>query len=233
MEVKHYSQNGKSQETLQLEDAVFNRGWNGDLVHQVVVSMQANARANTAHAKDRTEVRGGGKKPWPQKGTGNARHGSIRSPIWVGGGIAHGPKNERNYTKKINAKMKKRALLSALSAKIRDGEVLFVERPSFEAPKTSQAKELLRGWSGALEAGGTLGEGRNGVKILMLEPEASVVKSFRNLSGVTVSDLTGVNVLDILSHKYLIIAGGKEAQEFLERKIARENARDEQSEEKK
>ena len=127
MKTKVYDHKGKEARSIDLPDTLFGLDWNADLVHQVVVGMQSNARTNTAHTKDRSEVSGGGKKPWRQKGTGQARHGSKRSPIWSGGGITFGPRNERNYDKKINTKMRRKALLVALSQKMRDGQVLFVD----------------------------------------------------------------------------------------------------------
>src|SRR5262245_26808838 len=131
METKVYNQQGKETGKLKLPEAVFGLPWNGDLVHQVVVSMQANQREGNAHTKGRGEVRGGGKKPWRQKGTGRARHGSIRSPLWRGGGTTHGPSNERNYEKKINKKMKTKALYTVLSQKNRDGEVVLLDQVKF------------------------------------------------------------------------------------------------------
>ena len=116
---------------------------NDDLIHQVAVSMMSNARNPIAHTKNRGEVSGTGDKPWRQKGTGRARHGSRRSPIWVGGGIAHGPRNERNYSKKINRKMKLKALFSVLSKKYKDGEIIFVDGISFKEPKTKEAKNVI------------------------------------------------------------------------------------------
>jgi large subunit ribosomal protein L4 len=111
-----------------LPEGLFGLPWNADLVHQVVVSMQSSARRGTAHAKTRGEVSGTGKKPWQQKGTGRARHGSRRSPIWVGGGVAHGPRKDKNYDRKVNRKMKDKALLTILSSKYKNGEVLFVDK---------------------------------------------------------------------------------------------------------
>ncbi|OHA54733.1 MAG: 50S ribosomal protein L4, partial [Candidatus Terrybacteria bacterium RIFCSPLOWO2_02_42_20] len=109
MESKLYNQKAEEAGKIDLPETVFNLPWNSDLVHQVVTAMQANLRSPWAHTKTRGEVSGGGKKPWRQKGLGKARHGSIRSPIWVGGGIAHGPRKDKDYSVKINAKAKKKA----------------------------------------------------------------------------------------------------------------------------
>src|SRR5262249_46854734 len=122
--------------TVSLPAELFAAPWNADLVHQVVTGMQANARPTVANTKFRGEVSGGGKKPWKQKGTGRARHGSTRSPIWVGGGTTHGPRAEKVYAVKINKKMRSAALASVLSKKLADGEVIFVDSLAFSAPKT-------------------------------------------------------------------------------------------------
>lgn len=113
-------------------------------LHQVVVSMQGNARANTAQTKDRGEVSGGGKKPWKQKGTARARHGSSRSPIWAGGGVAHGPRNDPNYTNKINKNARAKAFACGIpSQKYSEGSLVFVDTLTFAEPKTADARALL------------------------------------------------------------------------------------------
>jgi large subunit ribosomal protein L4 len=143
MEATLYNSKGEKTGKVTLPESIFGLPWNADLVHQVVTSMADNARTPTAHTKDRGEVRGGGKKPWKQKGTGRARHGSSRSPIWKGGGVAHGPRNDKDYARKVNQKMKQKALLVALSRKMKDGELIFVESLEIAAPKTSEAKMVL------------------------------------------------------------------------------------------
>src|SRR3990167_1698184 len=122
MKTDVYNLEGKKVETLDLPESVFGLKWNSNLIHQVVESTRSSRRRGTAKTKDRSEVSGGGKKPWRQKGTGRARHGSIRSPIWVGGGVAHGPLSEKNYSRKINKKAKKKALFMVLARKNADGE---------------------------------------------------------------------------------------------------------------
>ena len=148
METQIYNQKGKSVGKLSLPEAIFSVPWNGDLVHQVVTAMQANARTPVAHTKNRGEVRGGGRKPWKQKGTGRARHGSSRSPIWKGGGITHGPRNEKSYEQKINKKMRAKALYTVLSEKLRKGQLLFVEELALKNIKTKDAVAVMKDLSG-------------------------------------------------------------------------------------
>ena len=138
-----FSKDGKEAGSIELPLGVFDLPWNGDLVHQVVTGMQSNARFGNAHTKDRSEVRGGGKKPWKQKGTGRARHGSSRSPIWRSGGVTFGPKNTKIYTKAIPKKMRVKALFTTLSQKFRDGEIIFVDTFGIDAPRTKSAEAVL------------------------------------------------------------------------------------------
>src|ERR1035437_1215074 len=139
METTLYNQKGQEAGKIKLSEAVFGAQWNADLVHLVMVAMRSNERDPIAHTKTRGEVRGGGKKPWQQKGTGRARHGSTRSPIWVGGGVTHGPRNDKDYSRKVNKKMKAKALYTILSRKFSDGQIVFVDDISFRAPKTKDA----------------------------------------------------------------------------------------------
>src|SRR3989338_6976968 len=140
---KIYSQKGAEAGSIDLPAKVFAAKWRADLVHQVVESMRSNKRAGTADTKGRGEVRGGGKKPWKQKGTGRARHGSSRSPIWVGGGVTHGPLAEKNYKRKISKSMRAQALFSVLSKKLKDGEILFVDSLATSAIKTKDAVKVV------------------------------------------------------------------------------------------
>jgi|SRR3990167_512806 len=140
MKVPIYNLEKKQTEEITVSDGLFNVAWKPALVQQAIVTQLANNRQKTAKTKDRSEVRGGGKKPWRQKGTGRARHGSIRSPIWIGGGVTHGPIAEKSYEKKINKKMRVAALLSLMSKKFSDGKVLVLEGIT---PETfSKTKEL-------------------------------------------------------------------------------------------
>src|SRR5690606_6180565 len=137
--------------TLDVSEPVFGLDWNNDLVHQVVTAIEANLRQPIAHVRERDEVSGGGKKPWRQKGTGRARHGSIRSPIWVGGGKAHGPRNFKDYSKKINRKMRTKALCVVLSQKLRDNQIVFCDDFGLAGPKSTSAKNKRSGVASAVD----------------------------------------------------------------------------------
>lgn len=133
---------------VEIPDRIFGYPWKPDLVKQALDSQEKNSRQPFAHAKGRGEVSGGGKKPWRQKGTGRARHGSTRSPIWKGGGVAHGPKKERDYSVKLNQKMKQAAIMSVLSKKLEDKEVKFIDSLSINEPKTKILYSTLQSFFG-------------------------------------------------------------------------------------
>jgi len=176
---------------------LFEADVNVPLMHQVVVASMAGLRAGTHKVKTRGEVRGGGKKPWRQKGTGRARQGSIRSPQWVGGGIAHGPV-VRDHTQRINKKMVKGALRSALSDALASGKIIVIEDLGLSEPRTKQAVA-------ALDALGC--DGR--VLLVLKEPsEASVIeKSFRNLQMVRVAYVRGIGTYDVLLADHVVFTG--------------------------
>ena len=211
MESKLYNQKAEEAGKIDLPETVFNLPWNSDLVHQVVTAMQANIRSPWAHTKTRGEVSGGGKKPWRQKGLGKARHGSIRSPIWVGGGIAHGPRKDKDYSVKINAKAKKKAFYTVLSQKLRDNEILFLDKMDFSQPKTKEAVEVVNSLSkiGGFEK--MKNKKKNKAILALDKKEPNVSKSFRNIPGMEISEARNLNILDILNFKYLLIANPKEA----------------------
>lgn len=210
-----YSMTGTQAGTVSLPAELFFAKWNADLVHQVVVGMQANARPTTAHTKFRSEVSGGGKKPWKQKGTGRARHGSSRSPIWVGGGVAHGPRAERDYTVKINRKMRARALASLLSRKFKDGEVIFIEKMVFDKPATAAAKA---GLVAVAKAAGVsmLAERRNNAAVIALSSkDRNTERSFRNMGNLITEEVRNLNPVDIATRKFLVIENPAEALPLL------------------
>ncbi|MFH0804016.1 MAG: 50S ribosomal protein L4 [Candidatus Zambryskibacteria bacterium] len=204
METKIYNQQGKEAGTLKLPETIFGLPWNEALVHQVATSMMGNKRIPIAHTKTRGEVAGSGIKPWRQKGTGRARHGSRRSPIWVGGGVSHGPRNEKNFARKINKKMKTRALFTVLSHKFKDGEVVFLDNLSFKAPKTKEAKNVITALSKIKEIG-SIGRKNNAAFIAITDKNENTSKSFNNFGNLEVGQIKDLNVLDILQYRYIVI----------------------------
>lgn len=211
MEQTVYNQKGKETGKIKLPEAVFGLAWNADLVHQVVVSMMSSSRHSIANTKTRGEVSGGGKKPWQQKGTGRARHGSTRSPIWVGGGIAHGPRSDKNYDRKVNKKAKTKALYTLLSKKFKDGEILFIDSLSFKAPKASEAKDTLMAFS-KIKGFEKFATKPKNVAILSVDKKTpEVTKSFKNFGNVEVEELRNINPVSLLNHKYLVIANPSES----------------------
>lgn len=215
METQIYNQNAKSVGKLNLPESIFGLNWNGDLVHQVVTAMQANARTPVAHTKTRGEVRGGGKKPWRQKGTGQARHGSTRSPIWVGGGVAHGPRNEKDYSQKINKKMRIKALYTVLSEKARSGEILFVEELALKNIKTKEAVEVIKSLSSIKGFEKITGGRKENTYITVPAKNETLKKSFANIPTVKIDEVRNINPVDLLSHKYIIISYPTESFAFL------------------
>lgn len=210
MKVDIYNQNTEKTGTLELPKGVFDLPWNDNLMHQVITSMQAEKRVSVAHVKGRGEVRGGGRKPWRQKGTGRARHGSIRSPIWRGGGVTHGPTKEKNYSKKINKKMKKKAFLIALSQKLRDNEILFLDKINLTQPKTKEANTILKTLSKIKGFEKLTAKKKNKAILALPKKDAEILRSFRNIPGMNISELKNLNVLDLLTYKYLIITNPNE-----------------------
>lgn len=215
-----YKQDGSKSGDVTLSENLFGQKWNPDLVHEVVVAMQGNARSGTADAKDRSEVRGGGKKPWKQKGTGRARHGSRRSPIWVGGGVAHGPTNEKDYSRKINKKVRAKALAVTLSKKQEDGEVIFVESLSFSEPKATEAKGVITALAKASKNEDLATKRKNTGLIVLADRDLSTEKSFRNFGNFEVAMAKDVNPVDLLTYKYVVVADPKSSLEVLEKRIS-------------
>lgn len=210
MNSKVYNQKGKEVESVALPAELFAVPWNADMVHQVITSLTSSARKPWAHTKNRGEVSGGGKKPWQQKGTGRARHGSTRSPIWVGGGVTHGPRNEKNYARKVNKKMKNKALRAILSRKLKDGEILFVDTLAFSEPKTKEARGVFTALAG-ISGYERLGTKKiNAAFIALPKKDKAVEKSFSNFGNVEVGEARNLNAFNILNHKFLIVSDPKE-----------------------
>lgn len=216
LEVPLYSASGATTGNVKLPEGVFGLHWNADLVHQVVTAMQANARKPVAHTKDRSEVSGGGKKPWAQKGTGRARHGSSRSPIWRHGGVTFGPRKDREYTQKINRKMRVKALFTVLSKKFADGNMLFLSEIVIAEPKTKLARAMLTklGTIKGYESVAT--RRKNGVYLVLPKADANVKKSFQNMGNVLVGTAGALNPVDLLMYKNILMVGPEECLKLIE-----------------
>jgi len=195
MKLPIYDQKGEEVGTTVLPKEVFDVSLNPDLVHQVVVSQMANRRQGSAHTKGRGEVRGGGRKPWRQKGTGRARAGSIRSPLWRGGGVTFGPSRDKVFKKKTNQKMRRRALLMVLSTKAKNNLLILLDNLKITESKTKAMAEILKKLPG------------QGKSTLIVLPgmDKNVILAARNLSGIGIRQAKDLNALDILQFKYLIM----------------------------
>ncbi len=202
MDASVYDKKGKAIGKISLPESVFGLKWNADLVYQVVTAQAANQRQGTAHAKGRSEVRGGGRKPWKQKGTGRARHGSIRSPIWKGGGVTHGPLAEKNYEKKINRKMAKKALFTVLSQKARENEILVLDEFSFPEAKTKRAAEVFSNF--AKDSREKIMKG-NGVLVLTNGKDDAAYRAVRNLPYAAASEARNINARTALQYTYIFM----------------------------
>ncbi|MBI2052334.1 MAG: 50S ribosomal protein L4 [Candidatus Sungbacteria bacterium] len=195
MQTKIYNQAGEETGTVVLPESVFGLAQNSDLVHQIRVSMLANARRPVAHTKDRSDVRGGGKKPWRQKGTGRARHGSRRSPIWKGGGVSHGPRKDKIYTQKINSGMAKKALHTVLSSKFKTGQIKVIKDFSLEKVSTKKFAD----WVAQVAENNF-----TSLLVVLGRSEKNIFQSGRNLSKVKIENVSQLNILDVLKFKKIV-----------------------------
>lgn len=216
MDAKIYNQKGVESGKMTLPAKVFAAKWRADLVHQVVEGMRSNKRAGTADTKDRGEVSGGGKKPWKQKGTGRSRHGSSRSPIWVGGGVTHGPLSAKNYKRKISKSMRAQALFSVLSKKMKEDEILFVDSLDVAKINTKAGVDVMKnlgkagGWKNAAISK------KPRILVALSERNENAEKSFRNIPALDIVFLKNLNPLDVLNHQYLLIENPEKSIKFLE-----------------
>jgi len=195
MKIPVYNQQGKEIGQTLLPKEIFDVKLNSDLVHQIVVSQMANRRKVIAHTKDRGEVRGGGRKPWRQKGTGRARAGSIRSPLWRGGGVTFGPTKERVFKKIIPKKMRRKALFMILSEKAKNNLLILLDKLKIEQPKTKLIVEILKKLPG---------EGKSSL-IALSQLDKNLILAARNLPKIRTIQAKDLNCLDLLSFKYLIM----------------------------
>ena len=191
--------------SVDLPEHIFNVAMNAELVKQVIDAQTANSRRVIAHTKGRGEVRGGGRKPWRQKGTGRARHASIRSPIWKGGGVAFGPTKERNFEKKINKKMKRRALFMALSSKVKDKELMMLDALNFETPKTKVAANTLKALSAKLDGYRESKKKRDSILLVIPGQDRNIAQAVGNLPFIETLSADSLNTRDVLAKKYMIL----------------------------
>lgn len=230
IKINIYNQKAEAVGEMELADRIFGVPANQNLVHQAVVAQMANSRQVLAHTKDRSEVRGGGKKPWRQKGTGRARAGSSRSPIWKGGGVTFGPRKERNFSKKINKKMRQKAILMALSDKVASNNLLVLDKLEMDNYKTKVFNKILEGLEKILnkdlksaskasaknEKGKIKKEETSQAKrniLVVNDPrrggtgkkDEKVRYSGRNLPGVEIINLGNINIVDLLKYRDLIL----------------------------
>ncbi|MDA7028272.1 50S ribosomal protein L4 [Bacillus sp. CLL-7-23] len=201
-----YNQNGSTTGDIELNDAVFGIEPNESVVFDAILMQRASLRQGTHKVKNRSEVRGGGRKPWRQKGTGRARQGSIRSPQWRGGGIVFGP-TPRSYSYKLPKKVRRLAIKSALSSKVTENNLIVLEDLTFDAVKTKEMVAILKGLSIEKKA-----------LIVTADENETVALSARNIPGVTVVEANGVNVLDVVAHDKLVMT--KAAVEKVEEVLA-------------
>ena len=200
--IKVLNQQGAAVGEMQLDDSVFGFEYKEALIHQVIVAQQNNARQGTKSTLTRTEVRGGGIKPWRQKGTGRARQGSIRAPQWKGGGVVFAPK-PRSFSQKVNKMSKVTALCSALSAKVSENELIVLDKIELTAPKTKEVAAILK----ALGA-------EKSVLLVVTDENADVVRAARNLPSVTTVNSDLINVYDVVANEKLVAT--KDAVEAIE-----------------
>ncbi len=207
MKTKVFNLSGKEVKELDLDEKIFNVAVKPEIIHEVFVAQRNNARESWADTKNRGEVHGGGKKPWQQKGTGRARHGSIRSPIWKGGGVAFGPLSIRNYVTKINKKTRRLATRMCLSDKAQNGALWVVEDFSFAEPKTKLFAAFLK----ALPAK------QRTFLVVTAGKDAKVLKVTSNLKTIKTARAEDLNVVDILSKQAVVVSvdGIKKIEEIL------------------
>jgi len=195
MKIKVYNQNKEEVKEITLPKEIFEVEVNPDLLHQVVFSQQANRRRHIAKVKDRSEVRGGGRKPWRQKGTGRARHGSNRSPIWRGGGVTFGPNTDKVFKKIVPKKMSRKALFMVLSAKVKDNCLFVLDKLEFDKPKTKEMAEVIEKFF----------EKKTGLVVLS-KMNKNLILSIRNINKVNPVQAKDLNALDLLNSKYIMIS---------------------------
>ena len=206
IKIKVYNQNAEAAGEMELSPKVFGVKVNHDLIHQAVVTQMANERQVIAHTKDRSEVRGGGRKPWAQKGTGRARHGSSRSPIWIGGGVTFGPRNDRNFKMRLNRKMKQNAMLMVLSDKAAGDNFIILDKLEAAEFKTKVFNKIIGGFeTKILKKEAKKKTAKRSIMIIVDKGDEKLSCSARNLPGIKLINTDNVNIVDLLKYKNLIL----------------------------
>ncbi|MBU0637130.1 MAG: 50S ribosomal protein L4 [Patescibacteria group bacterium] len=217
---KVYNQEAELVEEISLAKRIFDVKTKQSLIHQAVVAQMANERQVLAHTKTRGEVRGGGKKPWRQKGTGRARHGSSRSPIWIGGGVTFGPRKDRNFKKDINKKMKQKAMFMALSDKVANVKLVILDKLEVSEYKTKVFNKILSNLEKKLliikkdenqtkeskiSKSKIKKQSARSILLIINSKDEKLKYSVRNLVGIKLINLDNINLLDLLKYKYLML----------------------------
>jgi len=202
IKIKLYNQKVESIGEEILSDKAFNVGLNEDLLHQAFVRQISNERQVLAHTKGRSEVRGGGKKPWNQKGTGRARAGSSRSPIWIGGGVTFGPTSERNYKKNINKKMRQKAIYMALSDKVKNEKFILLDKFELKDFKTKEVEKIVTKFEKTLKDKKTQ---KRSILIVVAEVDEKIKYSCRNIKGIELINTNNINLKNLLRYRSLVL----------------------------
>ncbi len=203
-----YNIQGEKVKEIDLNDSIFNIEVKPEVIHEVVVAQMANSRKPVAHTKTRGEVKGGGRKPWRQKGTGRARHGSIRSPLWIGGGVVFGPRNDRNFSKKINKKIRKKAILMALSDRFSESSAVIVDNLDINTPKTKEAVSIFSNFFDKVFGSEDKKDINSiGYKFLIVTPDTNenLILAVRNIPKVKVIRADSLNTKDLVDFPKLVI----------------------------
>lgn len=205
MKIKVYNQKAEKVSDIELSEKLFGLKVNEALVHQSYIRQISNDRQVLAHTKDRSEVSGGGKKPWKQKGTGRARVGSNRSPIWIGGGVTFGPTKMRNFKKDINKKMRQKALLMVISDRLNDEKMVVMEDMKMDEFKTKDFNKMLEAFEKKLIKTDTEDKYKRSVLLINDKKDDKVKNSGRNLEGVKVINFDNINIVDLLKYRNLFL----------------------------
>ena len=202
IKVKIYNKEAEAIKDIKLSDSIFGVKLNKILIHQAMTAQLGNQRQVLAHTKDRSEIRGGGKKPWNQKGTGRARAGSSRSPIWIGGGITFGPRKDRNFKKDINKKMKQKAMFMVLSDRVATNNLILIDEIKLDEYKTKIFNKIINNFEKKVFKS----EDKNKRSILVIcgKKDEKIKRSGRNLQGIKIINSNNINILDLLKYKNVL-----------------------------